>query len=137
MEAQRCAQDPRARGCPRVVLLQIPLEIVGEVHAAVADETVLITASSDTITVDFPSLRVGLLALRGVGRRKQRSETISRASVVLRLTALSVQFRLAGGTVAILGSAARPGTVSRFLGLAPLEIKLLSGLLSLLRSLWR
>jgi serine kinase of HPr protein (carbohydrate metabolism regulator) len=76
------------------VLLQIPLEIVGEVHAAVADETVLITASSDTITVDIPSLRVGLLALRGVGRGKQRSETISRANVVLQLTALSVQFRM-------------------------------------------
>jgi len=136
MEAQRCAQDPRARGCPRVVLLQIPLEIVGEVHAAVADETVLITASSDTITVDIPSLRVGLLALRGVGRGKQRSETISRANVVLQLTALSVQFRMAGGTVAILGSAARPGAVSRVLGLAPLDIRL-SGLFSLLRSLWQ
>jgi hypothetical protein len=136
MEAQRCAQDPRARGCPRVVLLQIPLEIVGEVHAAVADETVLITASSGTITVDIPSLRVGLLALRGVGRRKQRSETISRANVVLQLTALSVQFRMAGGTVAILGSAVRPGWVSRFLGLAPLEIRL-SGMFSLLKSLWQ
>ena len=136
MEAQRCAQGSGARGCPRVVLLQIPLEIVGEVHAAVADETVLITASSDTITVDIPSLRVGLLALRGVGRGKQRSETISRANVVLQLTALSVQFRMAGGTVAILGSAARPGAVSRVLGLAPLDIRL-SGLFSLLRSLWQ
>ena len=118
------------------MLLQIPLEIVGEVHAAVADETVLITASSDTITVDIPSLRVGLLALRGVGRGKQRSETISRANVVLQLTALSVQFRMAGGTVAILGSVARPGAVSRVLGLAPLDIRL-SGLFSLLRSLWQ
>ncbi len=136
MEAQRRAQGPRARGCPRVVLLQIPLEIVGEVHAAVADETVVITASSDTITIDIPSFRVGLLALRGVGRGKQRSETISRANVVLQLTALSAQFRMAGGTVAMLGSAARPGAVSRILGLAPLEIRL-SGLFSLLRSLWR
>lgn len=109
---------------------------MGELRAAVADETVLITASSDTISVDIPSLRVGLLALRGVGRRKQRSETISRANVVLQLTALSAQFRMAGGTVAILGSAARPGRVSRFLGLEPLEIRL-SGLFFLLRSLWR
>lgn len=136
MEGQRCAQGPRERGCPGVVLLQIPLEVVGEVRAAVADETVLITASGDTISVDIPSLRVGLLALRGVGRRKQRSETISRANVVLQLTALSAQFRMAGGTVAILGSAARPGRVSRFLGLEPLEIRL-SGLFFLLRSLWR
>ncbi len=136
MEAQRRAQGPRARGCPRVVLLQIPLEIVGEVHAAVADETVVITASSDTITIDIPSFRVGLLALRGVGRGKQRSKTISRANAVLQLTALSAQFRMAGGTVAMLGSAARPGAVSRILGLAPLEIRL-SGLFSLLRSLWR
>ena len=109
------------------MLLQIPLEIVGEV---------LITANSDTIAVDIPNLRVGLLALRGVGRGKQRSETISRANVVLQLTALSVQFRMAGGTVAILGSAARPGAVSRVLGLAPLDIRL-SGLFSLLRSLWQ
>ncbi len=137
MEAQWRVQGPRARGRRGVVLLHVPLDIVGKIKAAVADETVLIAASKDTITVDIPSLRVGLLALSGVGRIKQRSETISRADVVLRLTALSVQFRLTGGTVAILGSAARPGTVSRFLGLAPLEIRLLSGLLSLLRSLWR
>ena len=116
--------------------MQIPLEVVGELRAAVADETVLITARSDTISVDIPSLRVGLLALRGVGGRKQRSQTISRANVVLQVTALSVRFRVAGGTVAILGSAARPGAVSRILGLAPLEIRL-SSLIHLLRSLWR
>ena len=116
--------------------MQTPLEIVGDVHASIADETVLITASRDTITVDIPSLRVGLLALRGVGGRKQRGETISRASVVLQLTALTLNVRITGGTVAVLGAAARPGLLSRILGLAPLELRF-SGLVSLLRSLWR
>ena len=136
MEAQWRVQGPRARGRRGVVLLHVPLDIVGKIKAAVADETVLIAASKDTITVDIPSLRVGWLALRGTGRGKQRSQAISRADTTLQVMSQSVCIRMGGGTVAMLGSAARPGTLSRLLGLAPLEIRL-SGLFFLLRSLWR
>lgn len=115
------------------MLLQVPLDIVGEVQAIIAEETVQITASTDTITVDVPSVRVVLLALRSLGRRKQRSNRISRADAALQATWQSVRFRIAGSTVAMLGFAARPGILSRLLGVAPLEIRL-SGLLVLLRS---
>ncbi len=116
--------------------MQVPLDISGEVRAAVADETVLITANTGTITVDIPSVRVGLLALRGAGRKKQRSRTFSRAHATLQVTSQSVRFRMAGGTVAMLGTDARPGALSRLLGVTPLEIRF-SGLLFVLRSFWR
>jgi hypothetical protein len=136
MEGQRRAEGPSARGSPSVVLLRLPLDIVGEVQAAVAQETVLITGRKDTITVDIPRLRVGLLGLRAAGGREQRSKILSRADAALQVASLSVRFRMAGGTVAMLGSAARPGLLSRLLGLAPLEVRL-SGLVFVLRSYWR
>ena len=116
--------------------LRAPLDVSGEVQALVADETVRVTAIKNTITVDIPNFRVGMVALRGVGRRKRRAGMISRVAAVLQFADLSVQFRLAGGTVATLGAGARPGLLSRMLGVAPLEIKW-SGVGPLLRSLLR
>ena len=51
------------------------------------------------------------------------------------MTDLSVRIRMAGGTLAVLGADARPGLLSRWLGLAPLEVRV-SGLASLIRGLW-
>ncbi len=124
--------------------MHLPLDVAGEIRAVVADDTVVVSAREKTITVDVPNLRVGLVAwkggrasLRGAGGRKRRAATISRASAALRLTDLNVQLRLAGGTMAVLGADARPGPLSRLLGVAPLEIRLLSALVSVARALWR
>ncbi len=124
--------------------MHLPLDVAGEIRAVVADDTVVISARNKTITVDVPNLRVGLVALkggrttlRGAGGRKRRATTISRASAALRLTDLNVQLRLAGGTMAVLGADARPGLLSRILGVAPLEIRLSSALVSVARAWWR
>ncbi len=116
--------------------MRAPLDVAGEVQVLVADQTVRVTAIKNTITVDIPTLRVGMVALRGVGRRKQRATMISSLGAALHFADLSVQFRVAGGTIATLGAGARPGLLSRLLGVAPLQITW-SGVGSLLRSLWR
>ncbi len=113
-----------------------PLDVVGEVQALFADETVLVTAAKNTITVDVPSLRTGLAALKGVGGRRRRAKTIRRASGVLDFADLTVDIRIAGATLATLGADAHPGLLSWLLGLRPLEIRL-SGIASYLRTLWR
>ncbi len=115
--------------------MQAPLNITGEVQALIADKTVLVRAKGDVITIDIPTIRVGIMALRGAGRRKQRTRMLSGADSALRFALLTVDFRLAGGTVAKLGSGVRPGWLSHLLGLAPLGVKL-SAVLPVLRSLW-
>ncbi len=124
--------------------VHLPLDVAGEIRAVVADDAVVISARKKTISVDVPNLRVGLLALRGAratlrgaGGRQRRATTISRASAALGLTDLNLEFRLAGGTMAVLGADARPGILSRLLGVAPLEIRLSSALLSVARAMWR
>ena len=112
--------------------LQAPLNITGEVEALIADKTVLVRAKGDVITIDIPTIRVGIMALRGAGRRKQRTRMLSGADSALRFALLTVDFRLAGGTVAKLGNGARPGLLSHLLGLAPLGVKL-SALVPVLR----
>ena len=42
---------------------------------------------------------------------------------------------MAGGTLAVLGAEAHPGLLSRWLGLAPLEVRL-SAVGSVIRGLW-
>ena len=124
--------------------LHLPLDVAGEIRAVVADDAVVISARQKTITVDVPNLRVVPVAwraaratLRGAGGSERRAATISRASAAMRLTDLNVQLRLAGGTMAVLGADARPGVLSRLLGVAPLEIRLSSALMSVARALWR
>ena len=116
--------------------LQLPLAVAGKVQAVVADQAILVTARENTVTVDLPNLRAGMVALRGAGGRKQRAKTLIRAGAALQFTDLNVEFRLAGGAMALLGADARPGLLSRLLGLAPLEIRL-SAMVSLVRALWR
>ncbi len=116
--------------------MQVPLEVVGEIEALTAGQAVRVTARKTTITIDLPNLRVGMMAFRGTGGRKQRAKTISRVNTLLHRTDLTVEFQLAGGTFALLGAKARPGLLSRLFGIAPVEIRL-SGIFSLVRTIRR
>jgi hypothetical protein len=116
--------------------LQTPLDIFGELQAEVGGDKVLITAEMDSITVAVPNLRVLLTATRSAGPRKLRRHALSQAQRALDATSLNVHFQIGGGTVAALGPTARPGWLSRLLGVAPLQLKL-SGLWYVLRTLWR
>ena len=135
MEDQRRVEDPRARR-RGVASLKLPLDIVGEVRALIADEAVVVTAAARTIAVDVPNIRTALKAFRGAGGKRQRAQAMTAFDTALQIADLTVEFRLAGGTVARLGAAARPGLLSRLPGLGPLEIRL-SGLLALVRAIWR
>lgn len=115
---------------------QLPLDVVGEVQALFADQPVLMTAKHDTITVDLPSLRAGVMAFRAVGGGKQRARTIGGANAALHFTALNMHVQLAGRTVARLGVDARAGLLSRLLGVSPLEIRL-SDLVCMIGAFWR
>ena len=115
--------------------LHAPLSVTGEVAAVLADREIQITAARNRITVDVPGVRTGLAALRGAGGRKARASALPRIDALLRMTDLSVRIRMAGGTLAVLGADARPGLLSRWFGLAPLEVRV-SGLASLIRGLW-
>ena len=116
--------------------MRAPLNVEGDVEALIAGHTVLVRAEGNVIEIDLPGVRAGMVALRGTGWRRQRKSVISQVSAALRLADLTVQVRLAGGTIARLGAGARPGVLSRLLGLAPVEVRL-SGALAILRSFWR
>lgn len=114
---------------------KFPLSVTGEVHALLADNTVRVTAARNRITVDVPGVRAGLAALRGAGGKKARGEVLPRLDALLRMTDLSVRINMAGGTLAVLGADAHPGLLSRWLGVAPLEVRL-SGVASVIKGLW-
>jgi hypothetical protein len=116
--------------------LQIPLDISGELTAVIGDDAILITAMGDTILVDFPRWRLGLMSLRRSGRRAQRENALQRVHVPLNLADLTVHFRLMGRIVARLGAKAHPGWLSWVLGVRPLEIRP-AGVLSQITALWR
>ena len=116
--------------------MHVPLHVAGQVQARCADETVVLSAARDTITVDLPNVRTGLAALKGAGGRRRQAQAITRASGLLGMTDLTVRVRVAGATLAMLGASARPGVLSRLLGVRPLEVRL-SWVLSLLKTLWR
>ncbi len=115
--------------------LEVPLSVTGEVHAVIADQAVRVTAARNRITVDLPGVRAGLAALRGAGGKKARGEVLPRLDTLLRMTDLSVRINVAGGTLAVIGADAHPGVLSRWLGVAPLEVRL-SGVASVIRGLW-
>jgi hypothetical protein len=103
------------------------LDIVGEIRAICANETVLVTADHDTITVDLPRLGVITGKMKGEGARAWRLNAMHKIDGGLKRTNLRLRFLLADRIIARLGADARPGPISRFLGKlfgwAPLEIR--------------
>ncbi len=103
------------------------LDIVGEIRATCANETVLVTADHDTITVDLPRLGVATGKLKGERTRASRLSALHKIDGGLKRTNLRLRFLLADRIIARLGTDARPGPISRFLGKlfgwAPLEIR--------------
>ncbi len=104
-----------------------PLDIVGEIRAIRANETVLVTADHDTITVDLPRLGVITGKVKGGGTRAWRLNAMHKIDGGLKRANLRLRFLLADRIIARLGTDARPGPISRLLGKlfgwAPLEIR--------------
>ena len=112
-----------------------PLSVTADVQAVLGAHAVRVTAARNRITVDLPGVGAGLAALRGSGGKRGRANALARLDTFLRTTDLSVRIRMAGGTLAFLGAEARPGWLSRLLGVAPLEVRL-SGVMATIRGLW-
>ena len=100
------------------------LDVAGEVTALFENQTVTITAQHDTILVDMPMMRPRwAVTWRRAGRRTDREARLRRLGAMLEFTGLTVQFRLAGTTVADLGAKAHPGWLSWILGVRPMGVK--------------
>ena len=114
---------------------EVPLSVTGTLDARLDDHAVRVTAVGNRITVDLPGVRAGLAALRGAGGKTARANVLPRLDTFLRTTDLSVRINMAGGTLAVLGADAHPGALSRWLGVAPLEVRS-SAVVSVIRGLW-
>jgi hypothetical protein len=105
------------------------LDVNGEIRAVHGPDLILLTASRDTITIDVPHLRLGALlkSVKTFGGKARRVKALGDLSAALNATDLSVHFRLAQKIVAKVGADARPGPLSRLVGMlvgvAPLEIR--------------
>jgi len=113
-----------------------PLDIAGKLQAVLGHDTFLLTGAGDTILVDLPRWRLGLTTLRRSGGRAQREKALQRVHRALELADLTVHFRLRKRDVARLGARARPGLLSRALGVRPLEIRPIE-MLAVITAWWR
>lgn len=109
------AFDPTATaGEPR-----LPICVTTDLDVTLDGQPVQVASTGDRLFVDLPSVRAARQALRaGHPARDPRLDS------VLHATALTVEVRVRGTTVAVLGAAARPGAISRGVGVAPAELRL-------------
>jgi len=100
------------------------LEVVGQLLVEMGDDSARIEARGERIVIDLPCLDAGVAVLRRWSRGRDGRSTIRRFHLMLTSVGLSVQVDIASETVGLLGFDARPGLISRLLGLYPLEIRL-------------
>ncbi|MGE0825965.1 MAG: hypothetical protein AB7G75_22440 [Candidatus Binatia bacterium] len=87
------------------------------------DNDFLVNATHDLVVVDLPSLRAGVALLRLQPARGGREHLIAHLQRVMTIGDLKMHFRLAGRIVARLSPEARPGLLSRLLGLGSLALQ--------------
>ncbi|MFB6178049.1 MAG: peptide ABC transporter ATP-binding protein [Halobaculum sp.] len=94
-----------------------PLSIATDLSVTVDGERIDVRSTGERLFLEVPSVAVALQLLRD-------GETYTDdLSSVLQFTDLTVEVRVRGATVAVLGSGARAGPLSRELGVAPAEIR--------------
>lgn len=96
-----------------------PLSVAADLTLTVNGARAEVRSTGDRLFVEFASLTAALEALRGL---PDGSADDLRA--LLTTTDLTVEVRVRDRTVAVVGSQARPGVVSRRLGVAPVEARL-------------
>jgi len=112
-----------------------PLAVFADLTLLAADgERVTVAADGPVITVTLPQLRSRRWALGPRIDRGGRRALLARMHHALQVADLTLQFKVRRRLVAQLRPASRPTLVSRLLGVGPLEVRLLSSLLSLLRA---
>ncbi len=115
-----------------------PLSVTTEdLTLSVAGVTMPVRSTGDRLFVEVPTVRDAIRVARAAG------EDTARPAAAMTATGLTTELRVRGRTVAVLGADARPGVLSRELGVAPAAIRLggvLSaggdGVVSTLRTAW-
>ncbi|ESP87951.1 hypothetical protein [Candidatus Halobonum tyrrellensis] len=95
-----------------------PLRVETDLDVSVDGTPVEVASTGDRLFVEVPTVVAGVrLARTGLAGVDDRLDAL------LETTALTVEVRVRGTTVAVLGADARPGALSRRLGVAPVEAR--------------
>ena len=95
-----------------------PLSVATDLTLTVHGAEATVESTGERLFVSFGSLSDGIRALRG-----QPEDATGPLSTLLETTDLTVEIRVRDRTVAVAGVGARPGVLSRQLGVAPMEVR--------------
>jgi hypothetical protein len=96
-----------------------PLSITTDLTVTINGAEAAVESTGERLFVSFGSLPDALRALRG-----QPDGTEGPLATLLETTDLTAEVRVRDRTVAVAGVSARPGVLSRQLGVAPIEVRL-------------
>lgn len=101
-----------------------PLEVLADLQLAVDGEDIAIQADGERITVELPNLEAGRRVLEAVPfARRSRARTTRQAQEVFSEVGLTLEVRLDGDILAVIGREARPGRLGRFLPTGGVEVR--------------
>jgi len=103
--------------------MALPLEIVADLEVAVDGEPIDVRAAGDRIVVDLPSLRAGRRILDAQPLSGTRRRGPRRVQEMLQGAGLTMEVRLEGTTIAVVGAEATPGRLTRTLQLDGVELR--------------
>jgi hypothetical protein len=98
------------------------LDIESTLTLEIDGETASIRGEGDVLVVDVPSRRMARSLLSALPPAGRRRDTVHQMDDLLQAVGLTLDLRVDGGTVAKAGRRAKPGGLSRLLGLGPVEI---------------
>ncbi len=106
------SNSPDARGIA-------PLSVATDISVTVDGTPVDVESTGERLLLDVPSLPDAFRVLRG-----QSPESSTRVCALLRTAGVTVEVRVRGRIVAVAGADARPGALSEFLGVDPVEVRI-------------
>jgi hypothetical protein len=104
--------------------MALPLEILADLQLAVDGEPVDIQAHGDRIVVDLPSLRAGRRILQAEPLSgDRRAASTRRIREALQVAGFTLEVRLQGDPIALVGREASPGRWERLLPVEGVEVR--------------
>ncbi|MFB6247808.1 MAG: hypothetical protein ABEL97_04485 [Salinibacter sp.] len=101
-----------------------PLEILADLQLAVDGEDIDIQADGERIVVDLPSLRAGRRVLEAEPLSgDSRGRATRQVREALQVAGFTLEVRLNGAPMAIIGADASPGRLGRLLRLEGVEVR--------------
>lgn len=96
-----------------------PLSVAADLNLTVNGAQATVRSTGERLFVSFPSLAAAVRAFRGLP-----DDGVDHLAALLHTTDLTVELRVRDRTVAVVGADARPGPVSRGLGVDPVEARI-------------